>query len=179
MPQRAAQRAPDSAALDAMNSVLDASSEPIAVSKLKSILKGPLRRSEAEVVTLLEAERAAGRVFRYAPYSSKSVRYGRQPPEVYARQLALAALQRKCQTLRDIERSASSRLKDYAAADWQRLVEHLVAEKQVFVIPGPTARSAVRYSLRPPDPRDYLRSLVAGWRKKLDQIAGRGATFGV
>ncbi|MCR4412994.1 MAG: hypothetical protein NUV77_11295 [Thermoguttaceae bacterium] len=179
MPKRAAQLAPDSAVLDAMRSVLDASPEPIAVSKLKSILKGPLRRGEAEVVALLEAERSAGRVFRYAPYSGKSPRYGRQSPEVYARQLALAALARKAQTLRDVEQSVGKRLKDYTAADWKRLVEQLVAEKAVFPAPGPTARSAVRYSLHPPDPRDYLRSVVARWRRNLDQIAGRLADFGI
>jgi len=159
--------------------LLDGASEPQTASQLSGRLEGPLRPLGRQLPALLEEQARAGRLVRFAPFRGKASRYWTRDHAAYARGLIHGALAEKPRSASDLEKSVAKRLGDLTKAQRQALLDQMVAEGKVYRLPNLPGSRTPRYSLSPPDPRDYLRTPVGRLRKQIERLAEGLARFGV
>ena len=159
--------------------LLEGADEPQTASQLSGRLEGPLRRLGRQLPELLEGQARAGRVVRFAPFRGKAPRYWTRDHAAYARGLIRAALAERPRSGSDLEKAVAKRLGDLTKAQRQAILDQMVAERKVYRLPNLPGSRAPRYSLSPPDPRDYLRTPVGRLRKQIERLAEELARFGV
>ena len=176
MAKRAALAA-DSEVLARLIEIVNGTDEPVPISKLKSALKGPMRRSEEQIRAILAPLLVEGRMFEYPPATGKSPRFWRCEPAAYARRLVETALAAKPLPLKDIAKQCGKRLKGFEG--WEAILAALERDARLHRIPPATPRGGVRYSFRPADPKEFLVAPVRGWKKTLEKIASNLAPYGI
>ena len=159
--------------------LLAGSGEPQTAAQLSGRLKGLPRPLVRQVPAALEGQVAAGRLTRFAPFRGKAPRYWTLDHATYGRSLIEQALANGPRTATDLEKSIAKRLGDLAKARRQALLDQMVAEGRIYRLPSLPGSRSTRYSLSPPDPRDYLRTPVSRLRHQLDRLAEELARFGV
>ncbi|QDU38019.1 hypothetical protein Mal4_23390 [Maioricimonas rarisocia] len=157
-------------------------SDPVTVPALEKKLVGSARIPRPELERLLEEQVSAGRLYRFAPYGSKSPRYWDRDSEEYTRQLIQKRLtdqaakgERQSQwamTKNALYTAISKRAGGIDKEACYRLLGELVREGRVYEMPKLPRSGTVRYSTEPPRPDEYLKGAVEKIRKMASQLAG-------
>ncbi len=164
---------------EALFGLLQGAAEPQTASQLSGRLTGPMRPLGRQLPALLEEQIRARRLVRFAPFRGKALRYWTRDHAAYARGLIQAALADKPRSASDLEKSIAKRLADLTKAQRQAILDQMVAERKVYRLPNLPGSRTPRYSLSPPDPRDYLRTPVGRLRRQIERLAEELARFGV
>ncbi|MFH0343664.1 MAG: hypothetical protein ACHBNF_16410, partial [Chromatiales bacterium] len=144
----------------AILSLLEASPDPLPVSKLKAGLRKRHDLSVQELEALVASQAGLGTVFRYAPLRGEGYRYwdrdrGHYLDTLIERELRAAAL--PMHTLRG---RVARRVGDVSEGELSVRVGGLLRVGRLHELPrGPGSRS-VRLSAKPPDPKAYLSGMV-------------------
>jgi hypothetical protein len=164
-----------------LRDALRAAAEPLAVSKIRASLPARQRAAAEELQSILEALVARGAAYRFAPYrtQNRAPRYWDRSPVVYVRQLILAALQGKNRSARDLEKALQRPLADWKKQERQEAIGRLVSEGAVYRLPPLPGSKAVRYSLSPPDPADYLRAAMNRFLQHENKVEQQLAPLGI
>jgi hypothetical protein len=170
---------PDSDLKQVVWSLLCGAEEPWTASQLSSRLEGSLKRLSRQLPALLDEQARAGRLVRFAPFRGKAPRYWTRDHASYARGLIQGALSEKPRKSSDLEKAIAKRLGDLTKAQRQAILDQMVAEEKVYRLPNLPGSRTPRYSLAPPDPRDYLRTPMNRLRRQVERLAQTLASFGV
>ncbi|MFG0332458.1 MAG: hypothetical protein ACF8TS_03760 [Maioricimonas sp. JB049] len=157
-------------------------SAPVTVPALEKKLAGTARMPRPELERLLDEQVSSGRLYRFAPYGSKSPRYWDRDSEEYTRQLIQQRLteqaakgERQSQwamTKNALYTAISKRAGGIDKETCYRLLGELVSEGRVYELPKLPGSSTVRCSTEPPRPDEYLKGAVEKIRKVASQLAG-------
>lgn len=150
---------------------LQRSAEPLTASQLARLLTGPYRQGAAELTSLLEDEVAAGRLHRFAPYGGKQPRYHPEGVEPYACRVMLQLLAERPHTVTDLQKRVSRRLSDCPPGRRKQLLDVLVARGELLRLPKLPNSRTQRFSVRPPDPAEYLSSFARRFVKQVEKQA--------
>ncbi len=171
--------APDAEVVARLREVLATADEPLAASKLARGLKGPQRRSEQEVIALLDREAAEERVFRFAPSRGSSPRYGVRPRADYMRRVVEQAAAKKAKSLVELGKALTKAFKDLPESEPGEVLVQLLRERRMFRLPPQGSGRTPRYSTHPAEPVEYVAKPAAEFRKRIDKIARDLAECGV
>jgi hypothetical protein len=148
---------PSAAATDlptAVQRVLANSEEPLTVSKLRAKLPGALRNTDPKDLTdVLERQVAANALYKYPKYRSPQDRYWDRGMGEHVAHLMHSVLEAGPLPWGELRR----KLPAYAHEKAQEVRDDLVRQGRLHLHPRAGSRSAERYGVRPPDPKDYLR----------------------
>jgi hypothetical protein len=140
--------------VSALQQVLQSSDEPQTLSKIRARL--PVRHREVsleELAGALTRQVAAQVVYQFPKYRSQQDRYWDRPMNVHVAALLRTTLAETPLGWSDLRR----KLPAYAVAPAEEAVQELLKKGELFKHPR-VGRSSERFGVRPPDPRDYLRS---------------------
>jgi hypothetical protein len=138
----------------AVRHVLEASSEPMTLSKIRSAL--PLRFRTVDLETLadnLRRQVAANALHQYPKYRSQQDRFWDRPMRVHLTALLRETLQEQPLAWSELRR----KLPSYAQAQAESVLQEQVAQGLLYCHPPLSSRGGPRYGLQRPDPRDSLR----------------------
>ncbi|MCI0460346.1 MAG: hypothetical protein L0Z62_25620 [Gemmataceae bacterium] len=139
----------------AIRHVLEASPEPLTVSKIRSALPTSLRGQSVEALAeVLNRQVAANVLVQYPRYRSQQDRFWDRPMRVHIAQLLQTALHEQPLAASELRR----KLPDYAKTQAETVLEEEVVQGRLFRHPPQNARSGPRFGVEPPDPRAFLRT---------------------
>jgi hypothetical protein len=142
----------------AVQHVLQASTEPLTLAKIRSALPTSLRTiSPEELAECLRRLVAANVLQPFPKYRSQHERYWDRPMSVHLAQLLRTVLQEGPLAWSELRR----KLPVYAQTQAESILHEQVAQGLLHRHPPLTPRGAPRYGITPPDPRDYLRLELA------------------
>lgn len=145
---------PDTDLVSALRTVLENSSEPLTLAKIRSSLPANLRSVTPEqLLEILRRQTAANVFVEYPKYRSPHERFWDRPMEVHIACLLRAALEEKPLPWSDLRR----KLPDYAKAQAESILDQQIAEGRLHQHPPLKSRTGPRFGARPADPREYLR----------------------
>jgi hypothetical protein len=145
--------APDLVA--AIRRVLENSSEPLTVSKIRASLPTALRSMNLDELTQqLQRQVAANALVQYPKYRSNQDRFWDRPMRVHIVNLLAAALSERPLAASELRR----KLPDYAKTQAEAILEEEVAQGRMFRHPSLSSRGGPRFGAEPPSPRDFLRT---------------------
>lgn len=143
--------------VSAIQRVLQASNEPLTVSKIKTALPSPHRSTSPEQLTeILQRQVAANVLIQYPKYRSQQDRFWDRPMPVHVAFLLRATLEEGALTASEVRR----KLPAYAQNQSEEVLQQEVAQGRLHRHPR-AGRGGDRFGVRPPDPKDYLRSELA------------------
>ena len=99
-------------------------------------------------------------------YSSAMIQSSRAPEEL-ARQIILDILALRPHTQVELLRKLKSQLPDYNPSEQMGLIGRLVEERSIHQLPAFLNSRISRYSLKPPDPKEYIEDAIAKISKAL------------
>jgi hypothetical protein len=138
----------------AVHRVLEASPEPLTLSKIRSHLPTAFRQMSLDDLGELLRRRADANVlYQYSPYRSQQHRFWDRPLPVHTAVLIHAALEEGPLTLSQLRR----KLPDYARHLTEDVVRDQVEQGKLHRHPPAASRAGELYGLEPPDPRAPLR----------------------
>jgi hypothetical protein len=144
--------APDLAT--AIRRVLAGSDEPLTVSKLRAKLPGALRGSDLkDLGDVLDRQVAAGALHKYPKYRSQQDRYWDRGMEAHVAQLIYVVLEAGPLPWSELRR----KLPAYAHEKAPEVRDDQVRQGRLHRHPRAGSRSAERFGVSKPDPKDYLR----------------------
>jgi hypothetical protein len=153
----------------AVHRVLEASSEPLTLSKIRSHLPTAFRqRSLEDLGEILRRRAEANVLYQYAPYRSQQHRFWDRPLPVHTAALIHAALQEGPLTLSQLRR----KLPDYARHLTDEVVRDQVEQGKLHRHPPAASRAGELYGLEPPDPRAPLRQELTKLFDRLQKQLG-------
>lgn len=155
--------------VSAIQQVLQASAEPLTVSKLRAKL--PVRFREASLEELgatLNRQVAAQVLYQFPKYRSQQDRYWDRPMPVHIAALLQESLAEGAMNWSDLRR----RLPAYAQAQAEEILQQEVAAGKLFRHPR-VGRGSERFGAAAPDPREYLRSEFAEVFERLEKLGFR------
>jgi hypothetical protein len=156
--QRTTEVSPASDLVAAIQEVLRSSPEPLTVSKIRASLPAPFRQASLEELTdVLRRQVSANVLEPYPRYRSQQERFWDRPMPVHVAELLQAALDESPLSGSDLRR----RLPGYAHEKAQTVLEEQIAQGAIHRHPR-FGRTGERFGLRPADPKEYLRSDLAG-----------------
>jgi hypothetical protein len=139
----------------AVRRVLEASPEPLTVSKIRASLPSAFRGLSLEEITEpLQRQVAANVLVQYPKYRSQQDRFWDRPMRVHVVNLLRAALAERPLAISELRR----KLPDYAKTQAEAVLEEEVAEGRLHRHPSLSSRGGARFSVEPPSPRDFLRT---------------------
>jgi hypothetical protein len=149
--------APAPAATDlpgAVQRILAASDEPMTISKIRAKLPAALRAMDPkELGEALERQVAANTLHKYPKYRSQQDRFWDRGMAAHVVQLLRGALEEVPLAWSELRR----KLPAYAQGQAQQVLDEQIGQGLLHRHPRAGTRGGDRYSVRPPDPRDYLR----------------------
>ena len=149
------------------SSILAASSEPLTVSKIRAQLPPTLRTGSVEELgEILKRQAAASVLVPYPKYRSQQDRYWDRPLPVHIAVLVQEALQEQDLGLSELRRKMPS----YAVTQLDTVLREQINQGKVYRHPRPGKRGGDLFSLRPPDPKDYLRTELAALFLRLEKL---------
>ncbi|MCC6420592.1 MAG: hypothetical protein IT429_20330 [Gemmataceae bacterium] len=152
----------------AVRRVLEASPEPLTVSKVRSALPSAFRAVSVEALAeVLGRQVAASVLVQYPKYRSAQDRFWDRPMRVHVTHLLQVALAEQPLAASELRR----KLPDYAKTQAEAVLEEEVAQGRLFRHPPANARSGPRFGAMAPDPRTFLRT-------ELNALFGRLARLG-
>jgi hypothetical protein len=138
----------------AVNRVLEASPEPLTLSKIRAHLPAALRRVNLdELAASLRRRVEANVLYEYGPYRSQQHRFWDRPMPVHVAALVRASLQEGPLSLSQLRR----KLPDYARGKLDDVLKDQLDQGLLYQLPKGASRTGPTLSLQPPDPRDPLR----------------------
>jgi hypothetical protein len=168
-PPRAAAPAAEGDLVMAVHRVLEASSEPLTLSKIRSHLPTAFRQMSLEDLGEILRRRADANVlYQYAPYRSQQHRFWDRPLPVHTAVLIHAALEQGPLTLSQLRR----KLPDYARHLTDEVVRDQVEQGRLHRHPAGASRAGELFALEPPDPRAPLRQELTKLFDRLQKQLG-------
>ena len=151
---------------EAVRRVLQASAEPLTVSRIRSGLPAPLRGIRPEELTAyLTRQVAANVLWQYPKYRSPQDRFWDRPMTVHLVALVQEALAEKPLTLAELRRKVPV----YAQNELDTIVQELLARGQLFRYPK-EGRLGERLGSQAPEPRTYLRPELMAMFQRLSRL---------
>jgi hypothetical protein len=151
----------------AVRQVLERSEEPLTLSKIRSGLPTSLRGVSLETLEeALQRQVGANALYQYPKYRSQQNRYWDRPMRVHLAYLLRTTLEERPLNLSELRR----KLPDYAKLQAEAVLEEEVAQGNLFRHPALSSRSGPRYSVRRPNPRDYLREELGELFSRLQRL---------
>lgn len=134
--------------------VLQQSTEPLTISKIRAALPASLRGTGLEGLTeVLNRQVAANVLYAFPKYRSQQDRFWDRPMPVHVAEMLRSALDSEALGLTDLKR----KLPAYAQVHAEAILREQISQGRVYRHPR-AGRGAERFGLKPADPRDYLRS---------------------
>jgi hypothetical protein len=147
--------------------VLENSSEPLTLSKIRSALPGRLRSVTLEALgEVLQRQVAAHALIQYPKYRSPQDRFWDRPMNVHIAYLLRQALEESPLPMSEIRR----KLPDYAKTTAEGVLEDQVQQGLLHRHPPTSSRSGPRFGARPPEAREYLRSELTVVFARLEKL---------
>ncbi len=138
----------------AVRRVLEASPEPLTLSKIRSTLPANFRSLSLEsLAETLQRQVAANLLVQYPKYRSQQDRFWDRPMRVHIAHLLQVALQEQPLGASELRR----KLPDYAKTQAEAILEEEIAQGRLYRHPPANSRSGPRFGVEPPDPRTFLR----------------------
>jgi hypothetical protein len=150
----------------AVQQVLQASDEPLTLSKIRSSLPARFRSvSPEELTEVLRRQVAANVLWQYPRYRSQQERFWDRPMAVHITELLRSALREGPLPWSELRR----KLPAYAQGQAESVLAEGVAQGVFYRYPR-SGRAGERFGLEPPDPKDYLRSELAALFRRLEPL---------
>jgi hypothetical protein len=147
--------------------VLEASTEPLTLSKIRSAL--PARQRGITLEDLAEGLRrqvAASVVIQYPKYRSQQDRFWDRPMPVHVAWLLRTVLQEAPLALSELRR----KLPAYALPHAEVVLQEQLAQGLLYRLPKTAGRGKERFSVSPPDAKEYLRPELVTLFGRLEQL---------
>jgi len=150
----------------ALRRVLAASPEPLTLSKIRAALPPPQRRmSLEELAETLRRQVAANVLYQYPRYRSQQDRYWDRPMAVHVAALLHQALEQGALPWSELRR----KLPAYAHPQAEEVLQQQLAQGTLYRYPR-AGRGGERFGVRPPDPKDFLRTELSGVFERLEKL---------
>jgi len=151
---------------ESVRRVLQASAEPLTVSRIRGALPAPLRGISPEELTAYLSRQVAAKVlWQFPKYRSPQDRFWDRPMSVHVVALVKEALDEKPLTFAELRR----KLPAYAQDQLDTVVRELLAQGQLFHYPK-EGRLGERLGSRAPDPKTYLRTELTAMFQRLSRL---------
>jgi hypothetical protein len=151
----------------ALRNVLQASTEPLTVSKIRSDLPASLRRLSLEEITdALQKQVGAGTLYQYPKYRSQQDRFWDRPMPVHIASLLRVTLEEAPLSVSELKR----KLPTYAQAEAEAILIENVGNGLLHKHPKLGSRGGERFGAKPADPKDYLRPELAELFSRLSEL---------
>jgi hypothetical protein len=151
---------------EAVRRVLQASGEPLTVSRIRSSLPAALRGiSPDELSAYLNRQVTANALWQFPKYRSQQDRYWDRPMAIHVATLVREALEEKPLTLAELRR----KLPAYAHNQLDSVVRDLLNQGRLFRYPK-DGRLGERLGSRPPDLKAYLRPELTAMLQRLSRL---------
>jgi hypothetical protein len=151
----------------AIRHVLEASDEPLTLSKIRAALPGSFRSlSLEELGETLRRQVAANVLVQYPRYRSQQDRFWDRSMRTHLVHLLRAALQEQPLAASELRR----KLPDYAKTQAEAVLDEEVTQGNLYRHPPANSRSGPRFSVEPPDPRAFLRSELVALFTRLERL---------
>jgi hypothetical protein len=153
----------------AVHRLLEASPDPLTLSKIRSHLPTAFRQMTLEALGEILRRRADANVlYEYAPYRSQQQRFWDRPLPVHTAALIHVALQDGPLTLSQLRR----KLPDYARHLTEEVLRDQLEQGKLHRHPPAASRAGELYGLEAPDPRAPLRQELAKLFDRLQKQLG-------
>jgi hypothetical protein len=158
--------APETDLAGAVCQVLRASTEPLTLAKIRSLLPAAFRQVTPEdLAANLQRQVAANVLTQYPRYRSQQDRFWDRPMAEHIARLLENALQAGPLAWSELRR----KLPAYAQGQAEPVVQDLLARGRLHRHPR-TGRNAERYGLHPADAKDYLRPELTVVFQRLERL---------
>jgi hypothetical protein len=158
--------APDTDVVSAIRTVLQASEEPLTLSKIRTALPSRLRSSPEDLAEVIRRQVAANVFVQYPKYRSPQERFWDRPMPIHLANLLRNVLEEKPLAMADIRR----KLPDYAKTLAEPILEAQVAKGILFRHPPLNSRTGPRFGIGSPQAREYLRPELTKVFLRLEQL---------
>lgn len=146
--------------------VLRNSAEPLTISKIRAALPASLRSIGSEALTeVLQRQAAANVLVQYPKYRSPQDRFWDRPMPVHIATLLRAALEEGALELSKLRR----KLPGYAQQQAEAILQEQLSQGRLYRYPR-AGRGKERFGVRPPDPKEYLRTELVAVFARLEQL---------
>lgn len=150
----------------AVQKVLRESPEPLTVSKIRAQLPPALRNITPEELTeVLQRQVTANVLIQYPKYRSQQDRFWDRPMPVHVAALIQETLTEGALNWSELRR----KLPQYAQEPAADVLQSELTAGRLYRYPR-AGRGGERYGVRPPDPKDYLRSELQTVFARLEQL---------
>ncbi len=157
----------DTDLVTAVRQVLQGSSEPLTLVKIRAALPAALRaRSLENLAENLHRQVTANILYLFPKYRSQHDRFWDRPMSVHLAQLLHKVVQDGPLPWSAIRRQ----LPGYAKSQAEPVLEEQLAKGQMFRHPAQGKRGGTRFSSRRPCPKDFLRGELASLFGRLGQL---------
>ncbi len=147
--------------------VLEASPEPLTLSKIRSSLPARQRGiSLEELAEHLRRQVAANVLIQYPKYRSQQDRFWDRPMPVHVAALLRGALEEAPLGLTELRR----KLPAYAVPHAEEVLQEQLSQGLLFRLPKIAGRGKERLSVKSADPKEYLRSELMTLFSQLEQL---------
>jgi hypothetical protein len=151
----------------AIRVVLEASSEPLTLSKIRAQLPSNLRGMSLDALgEALRRQVAANVLVQYPKYRSQQDRFWDRPMRVHIAQMLRTCLGEQPLALSELRR----KLPDYAKPQAQAVLDEELARGNLHRHPPANSRSGERFSAEPADPKTFLRTELTTLFGRLGQL---------
>jgi hypothetical protein len=152
--------------VSAVHRVLQASQEPLTLTKIRSQLPQWFRSVRLEeLAETLRRQVAANVFYQYPKYRSPQDRFWDRPLPIHLADLLRSALQEGPLPWSVLRR----KLPGYAQSQAEPILKEQLVQGRIFRYPR-LGRSAERYGLSPPDPKEYLRREILAMFQSLEAL---------
>jgi hypothetical protein len=153
----------------AVTRVLEASEEPLTLSKIRAHLPAAFRGVDLEVLhDSLRRRVEANVLYTYCPYRSQQPRFWDRPMPVHVAALVRVALADGPLTWSQLRR----KLPDYARNQAREVLKDQLDQGKLYRHPQLASRTGERFGLQAPDAREPLRAELARLFDRLQQQLG-------
>jgi hypothetical protein len=147
--------------------VLQASSEPLTLSKIRASLPARLRSLSLEALAdVLRRQVAANVLIQYPKYRSQQDRFWDRPMTVHIASLLREALEELPLAWSELRR----KLPDYAKTQAESVLEEQVTQGVLHRHPPASSRGGQRFGVQPPEAREYLRAELTVVFARLEKL---------
>jgi hypothetical protein len=152
--------------VSAVHRILQASPEPLTLTKIRLQLPQWFRsRGLEELTESLRRQVAANVFYQFPKYRSPQDRFWDRSMAVHVAALLRAALQEGSLPWSVLRR----KLPGYAQSQAEPILKDQLVQGQLFLYPR-LGRTAERYGLTPPDPKEYLRREITAVFQRLEAL---------
>lgn len=146
----------DAELLEVVRKAIEKAGAPLSATKLNGMLPKSLRQGAKKLHDFLEGQTTRGVLHRYA--KGKSVAFGLEAPEAFARQAVLDAAGDEPESWTNLKKRPTLKAAAacLAAKSLDAARDGLRREKRIFEWPKTGTSKAGRLARRPVDPKDYL-----------------------